>query len=290
MRGIFNASGLKVTVMCLGLAFSFGASSVKAQIVTLSDNNSVALVNVGNQQGMFNWSVQGMNQLHQQWFWYSVGATAPASVDTISPATLTLDNGTRGLSSTYGNAAFSVQIDYLLSGGAVVPQGSTAVSDISETIRIKNNSASVLPFRFYQYSDFDLGGPGNDTVQLGTNLRGQYNDAVQQDPNAGLTETVTTPGASEGEVDYFANTLNKLNNGVAPVTLGNANGPGPVGPGNVTWALEWDFNIAPGSTALISKDKSLTVLIPTVPEPSAVVLSVLGFAGLAWRRCQAKSS
>jgi len=282
MRGFFNACrrrAFQLKALCLLATLSLAVSQANAQILTLSDNNSVAQVNVGSQQGMFYWAVQGLNQLNQQWFWFSVGATAPASIDTISGPAVSLVNGTRGLSSTYGNASYSVTIDYLLSGGAVVPVGSQAVSDISETIRIKNNTAAPLDFRFYQYSDFDLGGPANDTVQLGTNLRGQFNDAIQTDPLAGLTETVTTPGASAGEVATLPITIAKLNNGVLPVTLSNA--AGPVGPGNVTWALEWDFLINPGSTALISKDKYLNV---TVPEPSVSILLALGLAGLVWRR------
>ena len=284
MRGLIKtrAPGVPhLLALCLGCVIGGTAWQAESQIITLADNNSVAEVNVANQQGMFYWAVQGQNQLHQQWFWYSVGANAPASIDTISPAVTTTFDGTRGLSSTYANPTYSVNISYLLTGGAPVPVGSYGVSDIGETIRIQNLTASPLPFTFYQYSDFDLGGPGNDTVQLGKNLAGQYNDAVQLDPNAGLTETVTTPGASHGEVALVPVTLNKLNGG-APVTLSDA--AGPVGPGNVSWALEWDFLIAPGSTALISKDKYLSVLIQPIPEPAVGALLVLGLAGLAWRR------
>ena len=39
--------------------------SSSAQIVTLTDNNSVAQINTGSQAGMFNWSVDGQNQLAQ---------------------------------------------------------------------------------------------------------------------------------------------------------------------------------------------------------------------------------
>jgi len=87
-----------------------------------------------------------------------------------------------------------------------------------------------------------------------------------------------TPGATHGEAEPFGVTLGKLNSG-GPVTLSDNNGP--EGPGAVTWALEWDFNIAPGNTAIISKDKYLDVL---VPEPSALALLGAGLALLAVRR------
>ncbi|MDB6109574.1 MAG: hypothetical protein JWR69_1324, partial [Pedosphaera sp.] len=57
-----------------------------------------------------------------------------------------------------------------------------------------------------------------------------------------------------------------------------------IGPGNVTWALQWDLTIAAGGTALISKDKYLEII---VPEPSTFALTGLGLAAfLLLRRRQ----
>jgi hypothetical protein len=137
-------------------------------------------------------------------------------------------------------------------------------------------------FHFYQYSYFNLGSASQDTVQLGQNLMGQYNEALQRftvgSSTIDLSETVTTPGAQEGEVAPVGATLAKLNGG-GPVTLGPPFFAGPVGPGAVTWALQWDFNIAPGGSALISKDKYLDVQI--VPEPASSVLLGAGLMALA---------
>ena len=254
------------------------ATQTEAQIYTLSDNNSSAMVDVGSSAGMFQWQVQGANQLAQQWFWYRVGNNANAPINAISSATASTFSGSRGLTTTYGNSQFSVRIDYLLSGGSSVGAGQYAVSDIGEIITINNLSSAPLDFHFFQYSDFDLGGAGNDTVQLGRNLRGLWNEAVQTDPTAGLTETVTTPGANHGEVAYFNSTLQHLNGGTA-YNLSDA--AGPVGPGDVTWALQWDFSIAAGSSAQIAKDKYLSVLV--VPEPSAVALIAIGLIACAAR-------
>lgn len=275
----FRSVGRALIAIVAGLA----PFVCQAQIVTLTDGNSMAKIDPYSSAGMFNWSVQGQNQLFQQWFWYRVGdaaGTMQHSIDTISTPTVTL-YGTREMSTTYFAPNFSLSIDYLLTGGAVVGSGQTANSDIGESIRINNTSATTLVFHFFQYSDFDLGGPGNDTVQLGRNLRGQFNDALQTDPTAGLTETVTTPGANHGEVDYFANTRNRLET-VANYTLND--NAGPVGPGDVTWALEWDLSIAPGGSALISKDKYLSVI---VPEPSVMALGGLGMVLFALQRRRA---
>lgn len=214
--------------------------------------------------------------LNQQWFWYRVGQNPEASIDTISPAAITLFNGTRGLSTYYANNQFGIRVDYLLSGGPFVGVGQQASSDIGETITIYNTSSSPLEFSFFQYSDFNLGDPGNDTVELGRNLRGLWNEAVQMDGVVGLTETVTAPGANHGEAGLFNSTLVKLNDGVAS-NLSDVGGP--VGPGDATWALQWDFLINPGGYVTISKDKYLNVRV--VPEPGTVTLLALGLAGLA---------
>jgi hypothetical protein len=276
LPGWAKGSGIFFIVAALGL-------QTNAQIITLADHNSVAQVDVGSQAGMFYWAVQGQNQLAQQWFWYRVGSDPVRSIDTISAPAITRFNGTRGLSTTYGNPMFSVQVDYLLSGGSVLAPGGIGVSDIGETITIVNRTAAPLEYHFYQYSDFDLGDPGFDTVQLGKNLRGFFNEASQVDINgAGLTETVTTPGAARGEVAFFNATLIALNSGT-PYNLNNNSGP--VGPGDVTWALQWDFNIPAYGSALISKDKYLSVLL--IPEPSALALGLTGLAVLALRRRRA---
>jgi hypothetical protein len=82
--------------------------------------------------------------------------------------------------------------------------------------------------------------------------------------------------AKEGETANEFSTLAKLNNGVVPVVLND----NTTAAGNVTWALEWDFNIAPGGSALVSKDKYIEI----VPEPGTLILIIVGILGLSWMR------
>src|SRR5262249_50138478 len=139
-------------------------------------------------------------------------------------------------------------------------------------------------FHFFQYSDFNLGGGPNDTVQLGTNLFGKFNEAVQQEPGVGLTETVAAPGANHGEVALAGAPLGKLGNGVAD----DLNDIAGSLTGDTTWALQWDFLNMTGSK-IISKDKNLSVVIQPVPEPSTMALLGLGLAGLAVRGMRKRS-
>jgi len=265
----------------VGVALGFACLQGEAQIVTLTDQNSSAQVNLGSQAGMFNWTVEGQNELNQQWFWLAVNGVnngAPTAINNISAPTYTTV-GTRLLETTYANPNYSVEVDYLLTGSTP----GSGNSDIGETITLANTSATAKTFHFYQYSDFNLGGGASDVVQLGRNLRGNF-DLADQENNNGiastvLSETVATPGANHGEVALQGVTLAKLNNGLVPVTLADNTSAGP---GNVTWAFEWDVTVAPGAEFLISKDKSIQIL--QVPEPASLSLISLGLIALAARK------
>jgi hypothetical protein len=246
-----------------------------AQLVTLVDQNSSATINLSpsanNGGGMTNWIIDGHNELAQQWFWFRIGSSGPElPISSIAAPILSTPN-VRTLYSTYNNGAYGVTINYLLTGSAP-GQGK---SDVSESITITNATASPLQFHFFQYSDFDLGGPGGDTVSLGKNLRGLFNEADQSDGVTQLTETVVTPGANHGEAAFFNSTLSKLSDG-NPDTL---NDNLTAGPGDVTWAFEWDLTINPFSSVGISKDKYVTI-----PEPCSLGLFALGFVGFLFRR------
>ncbi len=247
--------------------------------ITLHNNNSTAIINPTTQAGMSHWDIQGQNQLNQQWFWFRLGNNPEASINTISPPVISLFAGTRGADITYTSPLFSLTTEYLMNpGGSIVGPGQIGQADISETITIQNLTGSPLDFHLFQYSDFDLAGPGNDTVSLGTDSFGRYNSASQSDGGALLAESVsvTAPSASHGEAAPFPFTINKLNNGLSDV-LNDINTAGPT---NVTWAFEWDLTIDPNNSVTISKDKHLEVQI--VPEPSTLALVA---AGLVSVRC-----
>ena len=233
--------------------------------ITLTDQNSTVLIDPTSQAGSYAWIVDGTNNLYQQWFWYRNGndPTGQYSIDTIGAPTVQL-LGTNIAEINYSNNILGVQVTYDLTGGSAGSQ----VSDLSETIRIMNNSSSALSLHFFQYSDFDLSGtPGGDSVSL-TNMK-----AIQGGAGKLLSETVVVPDANELEANYYANTLNSLNSG-SPYTLNNT---ASAGPGDVTWAYEWDPTIGVGGSYIISKDKHLS----PVPEPSTLAIAGLAGLGLA---------
>jgi len=261
-----------------GLLALLMAAPAYGQLFTLTDHNSSAALNLGAQTGMYNWTVDGASTLFQQWFWYRIGPNNPeASINTIGAPTV-VTTGTQGLSATYTASSFNLRVDYSLTGGTT----GSGRSDMQETITIRNTSATALDFHFFQYSDFDLpgvGSPGGDNVSLGRNSLGRFTEALQTHGSLSLSEvvadTVTTPGADHGEAGYFADTLNRLNDGL-PTTL---NDNPTAGPGDVTWAFEWDLHINPGDSAIILKDKNLQV-----PEPTVAALVLLGLGAVTLRR------
>ena len=164
MRKSSNQAEVKkwlVWAGALGICLTWQA---QAQ-VTLHDGNSTAVIDPTSQLGMFHWDIQGQNQLQKQWFWFGVGGGSVHSIDTISaPAVAPI--GANEAKITYANSNFNVAVDYLLTGGAVVPAGQHANADIGEAIKIVNTSGAPLQFHFYQYSYFNLLGQSADTVQL----------------------------------------------------------------------------------------------------------------------------
>lgn len=253
------------------LALCLSASLSQAQF-TLSDAGSTATVDPYSSAGMNSWVVGGVSQLAQQWFWYRLGNSGAAtSIDHIGTTTVTQPTA-NVLSATFANANYSVRIDYTLTGGATS-------SDISENITIYNTSSSTLNFNFFQYSHFTLGGsPGGQTASIANDGFGYYK-ATQTYGNMGVAETVDSPDAQFGEANVTGagGTLAEFANS----GFGNLN-DNTTATGDATWALQWDFSIAAGSSVDVLKNKHLSVAL--VPEPGTLGLAALGFAALLLRR------
>jgi hypothetical protein len=270
---------LAISALLLGLV----AAPTYAATVTLTDHNSSAAIDPDSQNGMFNWTISGVDSMFQQWFWYRVGATGGEhSIDTLASlgqqvSNTNLDPGLDTLSIERGSAdGLEIDVTYILRGGANGAQ----VSDIGETITITNHGNTSLDLHFFQYSDFDLcGAIGGQTV---TFVNSQTVD--QTGGGCNLSETVVTPAANEHQADTFANILNSLNDG-SPTTLNGSNSA----TGDGTWGFEWDRNLAAGGSFQISKDKNIS----PVPEPASLLLlgtGLLSLGGAARRRFLGKKA
>jgi hypothetical protein len=279
---VFNFRGILSLYATLAVsAILVLPSAGLATIVSLTDLNSTAQVNVDSPAGMNFWSVDGQNQLNQQWFWYRTDDGVAKPINTISSATHTL-YGDNTLDVTYENQTFILDIIYSLTGGTA----GSGKADITETLTVNNKTGSELNFHLYQYSDFNLlNVPGGDSVVLNGNTTDGYDFAYQWKGLTQIAEVINLPPANEAEAgttDETPNTLYKLNN-YADLML---NGSDSAGPGDVTWALQWDTTIDANDTFDVFKDKKLSIV--PIPEPSAWVFVALGLG--AWKLARRRQS
>lgn len=256
----------------LGVTAMLLAAGASAQVVTIADGNSEADFDLTS-GGQFNWFVDGLDEIFNQDFYFRAGGmtdelsvTATALVGhQLTDTNFFVDPRVDTLFVRHFDAATGLEFDirYSLSGGS---PGSRS-ADLAEQITIRNVGQSATDVSFFQYVDFDLG--GDAAGDFGEILNGRV--AFQGDATAGIsvTETVVTPAPSFFDMKEFPDIIALFSDGL-PTTL--SNDPGPAA-GDLSWAFQWNFTLAPGETFLISKDKLI------VPAPGAVAL--LGLAGLA---------
>lgn len=251
MRKRFLVGCAIMMVAMIGIIL--GASKAQATTYTLTSGNSQAEITDGSSSGMYDWTIDGRDYLYQQWFWYRTGTdTQEYALNQLGSVSGTLLSDDI-LRLRYTGNSFDVEVTYLLTGGTA----NSGTADIAETIKITNTSGSALNLSFFQYSDFDI--TGSDVAWL------EALKAVNQiGTDVALSETVVTPAPSRYEMAYYSQTLDSLNDG-AITTLNNVD---HAGPGDVTWALQWNINLGSGGTYIISKDK----LIKPVPEPATILL------------------
>jgi hypothetical protein len=265
------------TIMCAG-ALALQALPGMAQY-TLTSGNSVMGINASSQSGMYSWFVNGQNQLQQQWFWYRVGPTGPqTSIDNLDILGTPTVTGGDQLDVLYGNAAtlgastFTIETTYLLGGGSI----GAGNSQLNETITIDNRNSSPLAMNFFEYANFPLAGGPNTVAIYQSATPGLYNEAYESDGSQTVSEdTGTAPGAPAYETGENGSTLANLTSG----STYNLNDSTTNGPGNVTWAFEWETNIAAGGTFQISKDLTLDG-ISAAPEPTVLSLAAVGLIGM----------
>jgi PEP-CTERM motif len=274
---------LQSTVITILLAAS--AIQSRAQIFTIGARNTSLQINLAG--GLSNWTINGVNQLNQQWFYYSIGSGPVYSIDTIAPWTTPTLGGSvafgtiinTNLSETYANSAQSLTTAYNLQSGAVGSPSAT----LGSTITFQNTSGTNEVLHFYQYSNFGLeNNAAGQTVHFsGSGLPYQVN---QNSPDgASLTGRISSISGGTGDtVEETAGITDGLQFGLANGNSApNFSGPFSAGPGNVNFAYEMDAALTSGTGLVISETQALTI-----PEPSSVTLMGLGMMGLAISRAR----
>ncbi len=227
-----------------------GLTSVASQTVlvdyvfrpfTLTNGNSVVQIDPTTQNGVSAWIVDGVDNLFQKWYWLAEWSYVPASLDTWSSPVGMASVSNNSAMVIYSAQGLQVKLGFSLTGG----QPGSRVSTLNENIAITNTSYSSITLHVYQYSDIDLDGQSaGDSISFPTS-----NSVLQSGKGLQLTETIQAPPPSEWETSWYAITFDELT-GSSPVTLSDSIiGSGP---GDQTFAFQWDNTLAAGQGFAIS--------------------------------------
>jgi len=260
-------TSLRVGMLGVALAL-LATTGASATIHTVTDGNSSISVDDSSQAGMLSWTVDGVDHMAQQWFWFRTSSTSPeGSLDTLP--LISAASAGNSISLSYGANNFFVDIQYDLDGS--VP----GESFVLETVSFTNIGGSPIDLTWFEYTDFDLNGTAIDEAAeafdfFGLSIIAQFDGA--------LLGAVAAENVSHFEIAAVLTILNSLNDG-APTTLSDGVNPF-VGPANIAHAFQFEFTINPDDTVGYEKLK----LVSTIPEPASLVLLAVGIAAVAVRR------
>jgi hypothetical protein len=255
------------------------AQTSRAANIILTNGNSSVTINPTSSAGLENWSINGQNQINQEWFWFRVGGTGgQSSLDTLgSPKISLLDTTGDGKDDTamltYGSSSgIQVTVTYSLTGGS----NSSSTSDLGETIRINNNGSSSVNYHLFDYANFNLGG---STTGQTVSITGA--NTATDTGNGYSVQTVASPVASEYAAGLHPTLLDEINSS-SPATLSDSTSTSS---GDGEFAFEWDPTIKMCSSFTMSVDQRFQgTIVQAVPEPIAAPIALMGLGGMAMTR------
>ena len=241
---------------------------------TLHDGSTIATINstTGTVDSLV---VGGVNELAQQSFFYRIGQSGPekplGSLQ-LTGASLSGGESPNNLFMNFTGPGFTVSVSYTIIGGS----NRTSPAQLQNLLFFNGTSQTPVDLHVFQYDRFTLGGAGRpSTVAIDL----PHDQVVQtgvgsRSTTAKVTPAVSgTPGVtSEYQVGVNSAILKSLTDSL-PTTLNNT--AGPIGPGNVEFALESDTSLGNlGVFPVVSTD----TINPGVPVPAAfwMGLSTLG--------------
>jgi PEP-CTERM motif len=259
-----------VTAAFIAILLAAPVIQGEAQTYNLSTGSTSIQVGVGGPGvGLSDWMVDGVDQLQQQWFYYSVGGSAVNSINTIQPGSTAyniLGGSAPTLDEGYTNGVLSVTSSYTLQGV------DSTMAQLGTQIAIQNLSSSNQVFKFYQFSHFTT---GQDVYFENSPYYTvyQYNSSNPAYLEGSITLGLgTTVGEAAGL--YDGNQFG-LENGNSAPSFSTATFP-TAGPGDVDFGYEFIATLAPGGSITIGETEEV------VPEPSSLALLASGIIASAW--------
>jgi hypothetical protein len=263
------------TATVLNCAIGGEFQSAKAAVLALNDDNSVAAydpdpaTNPAN-TGLLFWTVDDVNHLFQNQFWYRVGSNGGENVlNSLNLLNVNQPDPTGNtLGLTYGGNGFEIGINLRLDGDVLGSKKAT----LFEEIAIKNTSNTALDFHLFNYTDFDLTDDGSQDTTAINNRRASQSDRFT------FTTDVVKPIATSYQVGSFGELLTALTDD-APTNLNNFSEA--IATDN-SYAFQWDFQLNPETSYTINNYKTIAP-VSAVPEPITLIGS-LSFGGFLWLR------
>lgn len=240
---------------------------------TLTNDNSVVKINTFGDDYVFDWKVDGVDQLYKEQFFIRLDNCKEYAL-TYGSAN---QNGNQLVLTYRLDDVLEAKVTYVLDGGAP----GSGQSALHETVEIKNLMCqSALDVHLFEYTDLDLNANANDdwvTIQVGPG----GSNAIQIDQEGSLfSETVGDPDRVEAG---FSSGSNNIYSRLTDNDADNLSNNLAAGPGDVVWAFQWDFNIPAGQSVEISNTKRIDKAAEqeAIPEPLTLLGLVMGVGGLA---------
>jgi hypothetical protein len=258
----------------VALIFALNGAA-RADEVTLTHGNSVVLLDTSISMGVYSWTVDGVDQLSQHWFWYRVGNNAEESISTL--AQTGISPTANGVTVQYAHPQFTLGVNALLTGGV----GGDGKSTLVTTLTLLNITAAPVNLHLFQYADFDLEGEyDNNSVRIS---RGDT--ATYSAPTGSSATVVGNPTPSIYQVGIYPDLVDELTD-LSPTELTDSGGNTA---GDVTSGFQWDLTLQPNTPVQIKVTKNVgashdapggpILLVAEAPDPNRVDLRWSGAVG-----------
>jgi hypothetical protein len=261
-------------------ALCAGTLPASAVPVVLEDGVATVSIDPATGGGVTAWTVNGAAHVREQGFYWRVGSAggeAPLSalvLDSVLASDLDGDGVRDTLALGWSDAAgrFDLETRWTLSGSDFAGPAAGATSTLLADVTVVNNTAGVLDFSLFQYTDADLFGSfADDSASFAAANGGAVQDG------SGLATWQADWGVSPDafEASLYSALLASLGDG-APTALSGALAAGP---GDVTVGVGWHVLLGAGEG--FSRSQIQTISVAPIPEPSVALLVGAGLFALA---------
>jgi hypothetical protein len=245
------------------IATAFTTQPAPASVINFVSGNSTAQITTST--GLTRWTLDGVNYLNNQSFWYRTGSSGREQPLAALPNTFTVGTtdptaGPDIATLTYTGTGFKVVLIYTLMGGQDVGEN----AEMGVMVGVINTSGASLGMHLFEYSDFNLGNQGPGQIAY----VGGFGDIKQTDQHSLFERTTTSVAPQRYEVGTATGLMAKFTD-TSITTLSDSPHVGIwTNPADTAWAFQWDFTMAKGASFLFSQDTA----IDPVPEPASLAL------------------